>query len=135
MANRDYLTQIRVDSQANKDKDAEGKVTKISEPEFTALLRQYWSATPDPQLYPESNWQYLLRKSPNDMGHGELNLLGNDTVSARHLSVIRWILLVLLVQRYLKRPLYMWNDSDLDHFLEITDTTTERDILLFLDGR
>ena len=129
-----FLTQVRVDSEIDVEKVRKQNTIRISEPEFTELLRKHWPATNDPVMLSANNWLYRPRKSDNEREFGELSLLGNDTVSARHLPPTRWVLFAIIFQRYLKRPIYMWNSSDVNTYLEITDTTTEKDVLLFLDS-
>jgi hypothetical protein len=131
MSNSDYLTQYRVDIASGITSEPEH--THITEPEFTLLLREFWPATNEPRQFGGDNWKYHLRKSDKETEFGEISLIGNSIICETHLSQVRWILLIKLMQKFLKRPLYLWNDSNPADFFEITDSTTERDILLWLD--
>lgn len=130
MGNSWYITQYRVDNLT------EGKPlpehTTISQVEFTKLIRQQWPATPDPDQLSKDSWCYCLRKTDDEQGFGELNFWG-EGVSERKLGIVRFAQVAITLQKYVSRPLYLWNDSDEENFMEITDNTTQHDIFSFFN--
>lgn len=129
MTNSWFITQYRVDT-LKKD-DTEPEHIKISESEFTKLIRQQWPATPKPECF-DKIWIYHPIKSENETSIYEITLSNNSIVGIKYLE--EFVSLIVILQQYLKRPLYVWNAGDLETFLEITHKTTENDILLFLNS-
>lgn len=125
MANSMWITQypVRV-LETNIDNI---NLANIDENDLFNLLENHWKSLRPPSKVNETLWRY-------DFSHGEINLWNNSTVSFRHVVIADWILITLMLRDFLKRPIYIWNDSNPDNFLEITADTKEQHILLWLKG-
>jgi hypothetical protein len=129
MANNYWLTQAAICENEFVDSSSE---IFIDEKEFAELLLAQWSAI-EYREFGQNIWEYELKSTNNQRDFTVITLVNHTMVSELRFKKLEWVQICKLLQAYLQCPIFLSNDSNPENCLKITSTTTQDDILLWLE--
>ena len=130
MSNNYWLTQT-----ATYEPEVDEDISEIfiDEKDFAKLLSSYWSGSVEAREFGKNIWEYELKTSETEKDFSIITLVNHIMVCDYMCKKSDWVIVCKIVQEHLQIPIYLSNDSDPETCLRITDTSTEDDILLWLD--